>query len=553
VTSQRADSLFSRGFFARLVAAFVVALAVMAPTIVDAEAAVKQQNLRSYAGIAVDAKTGKVLYEEAADATRYPASVSKVMTLYVLFQELTAGNIKLSTKMTVSKYAASAVPTKLGLKAGSTITVEDAIKAIVTLSANDMARVIAEHISGSESKFAQRMTATARALGMDRTTYVNASGLPDGRQVTTVRDQARLAIAIYQHFPKYYEYFQTKSFAYGKRVYGNHNRLLGASGIDGIKTGYINNSGYNLMTASRKGDHHLVVIGFGFNSSGARDAKVYEIVQKYLPKSRQGGYLQTAMIPAPGIRGGYVGGSAPDIQVAAAEEPVMVVPAAFPSFRSTAVAALPAPVAAPAAQPAPQVQVASVRAPVPQDMPADLTLQPAVQAANLMGAPSAVQPANPPVDVIGAWISETFSLGAPPAPLGQTQASEPLVPPVGVGQQGQPIDLMTSGAISKDKPVQVAAIDGNDVPASTQAQPAGKRWIVQIGATPNQNGASQLIDDAASRITELADFRASVEPFEKNGQTFYRARFVGFGDRDDATQMCNQLKAAKMSCLAMQS
>jgi D-alanyl-D-alanine carboxypeptidase len=112
---------------------------------------------------------------------------------------------------------------------------------------------------------------------------------------------------------------------------------------------------------------------------------------------------------------------------------------------------------------------------------------------------------------------------------------------------------MTSGAISKDKPVQVAAIDGNDVPAPTQAQPAGKRWIVQIGATPNQNGASQLIDDAASRITALADFRASVEPFEKNGQTFYRARFVGFGDRDDATQMCNQLKAAKMSCLAMQS
>ena len=548
MASQRADSL-SRGSIARIVVAVVIAFAVMFPTIAEAAMA----NYRIYAGIVVDAKTGKVLYEESADSTRYPASVTKVMTLYILFQELTAGNIKLSTKMTVSKYAASAVPTKLGLKAGSTISVEDAIKAIVTLSANDMARVIAEYISGSEEKFAQRMTATARALGMGNTQYVNASGLPDGRQTTTVRDQARLAIAIYQHFPKYYEFFQTRSFAYGKRVYGNHNRLLGASGIDGIKTGYINNSGYNLMTASRKGDHHLVVIGFGFNTSGARDAKVYELVQKFLPKSRSGGYLQTAMIPAPGIRGSYVGGSVPDIQVAASEEPVMVVPAAFPSFRSTAVAALPAQ-GAPVAQPAPQVQVASVqKAPVPQDMPADLTLQPAVQAANLMGAPSAVQPANPPVDVIGAWISETFSLGAPPSPLGQTQPSEPLVPPVGIGQQGQPIDLMTSGATGNAKQVQVAAADPQAPVAGEPARPAGKPWIVQIGATPNQSGANQLIDDAASRIATLADFRASVEPFEKNGQTFYRARFVGFGDRDGATQMCNQLKAAKMSCLAMQS
>ena len=154
--------------------------------------------------------------------------------------------------MTVSKHAAAAVPTKLGLKAGSTISVEDAIKAIVTFSANDMARVIAETISGSESKFAERMTKTARALGMSRTTYVNASGLPDKRQITTARDQARLGVAVYQHFPNYYEYFQTRSFKYAGRSYGNHNQLLGAvPGVDGIKTGYIRASGYNLLTAAR--------------------------------------------------------------------------------------------------------------------------------------------------------------------------------------------------------------------------------------------------------------------------------------------------------------
>ncbi|HKJ62395.1 MAG TPA: serine hydrolase, partial [Hyphomicrobiales bacterium] len=157
---------------------------------------------RAYAGIVVDAKSGKVFYARAADSLRYPASVTKVMTLYILFQELEAGRLTLKSKLKVSKHAAAAVPTKLGLKAGSTISVKDAIKAVVTLSANDIARTIAENISGSESEFAARMTKTAHALGMSRTTYFNASGLPDSRQTTTVRDQARLGVAVYQHFPK---------------------------------------------------------------------------------------------------------------------------------------------------------------------------------------------------------------------------------------------------------------------------------------------------------------------------------------------------------------
>ena len=206
--------------------------------------------------------------------------------------------------MTVSKHAAAAVPTKLGLKAGSTIRVEDAIKSIVTLSANDMARAIAEQISGTESQFAERMTRTARALGMSRTTYVNASGLPDSRQITTVRDQARLGIAIYEHFPDYYEYFQTRVFNYNGRTYGNHNRLLGAvPGVDGIKTGYIRASGYNLLTAARKDDRHIVVVGFGFDTGASRNAKVTSLVNKYLPKARSGTYLATAVIPRTVRRG----------------------------------------------------------------------------------------------------------------------------------------------------------------------------------------------------------------------------------------------------------
>jgi D-alanyl-D-alanine carboxypeptidase len=282
-----------RASFARAIVAIALVLGFSLHLAAPAHAI---ENLRKYAGIVVDAKSGEVLYEEAGDSKRYPASVAKVMTLYVLFQELQAGNLSLSTKMTVSQHAASAVPTKLGLRAGSTIAVEDAIKALVTLSANDMARVIAEHISGSETKFAERMTATARAMGMRNTTYRNASGLPDGGQVTTVRDQAILGIAIFQHFPQYYEFFQTSAFRYNGKTYGNHNRVLGYMGaVDGIKTGYINAAGSNLLTAARKDNRHIVVVAFGFNSAGARDEKVRQLVATYLPKSRRGDYLRTAM------------------------------------------------------------------------------------------------------------------------------------------------------------------------------------------------------------------------------------------------------------------
>jgi len=517
----------------RAFAAILVVLAVSAHTVAPVQAI---ENLRKYAGIVVDAKSGKVLYEEAADSKRYPASVSKVMTLYILFQELSAGNIKLSTKMTVSAHAAAAVPTKLGLRAGATITVEDAIKSLVTLSANDMARVIAEHISGTESKFAERMTATARALGMRNTTYRNASGLPDGAQLTTVRDQAILGIAIYQHFPSYYEFFQTKSFRYGKSTYGNHNRLLGYMGaVDGIKTGYINAAGSNLLTAARKDNRHIVIVAFGFNSAAARDEKVRQLVATYLPKGRRGDYLRTAMIPVPGRQG--------NVQVAVAQpsQPVFVMPMPLPGFRlAQLVAANGAQPQAPAVQPMPDVVVAST-APLPAPMPADLGLQPAVQAANILAAPSqAPQPAYPSQDIIGAWLSESYNLGAPPAALGQTVPSAPLgfqPPPADVGTPGgQPIDLLTSGAVDT---------------ADTGITPGG--WVVQIGAGPSEDSARALLADAAGKVGALGDFRSYVERFEKSGQIFYRARFVGFGGRDDAAAMCNQLKQQDMNCLAMQS
>ena len=542
----------SRPTLAQIVVSIVLAFALILATAAPAAASSVP---RKFAGIVVDAKTGKVLYESAADAARYPASVTKVMTLYVLFQELAAGNIKLSDKMVVSKHAAAAVPTKLGLKAGSKITVEDAIKSLVTLSANDMARVIAEHISGTESKFAERMTATAKGLGMHRTTYRNASGLPDSKQITTVRDQSILAAAVYQHFPKYYEYFQTRSFSYGKRSYGNHNRLLGERGVDGIKTGYTRASGFNLMTAARPDNRHVVVIAFGFETSGARDARVRELVKTYVGKGRNGGYLQTAMIPVPGRKGAMV-------QFASAE-PMPVTPMPYPTFRVAAgqqtlqiATSRPDPAAVARQLEAPIIVSNVGGSPVPVPRPMELGAQPALQAATQLGGPTAAGAGQDdrPLDVIGAWLSDTFSLGAAPAPLGQTAPSAPLLPPVGIGDQGQPVDPMTSGTVAMVQPEPVLTQEPPPAPAPAAVEtPSAHGWVVQIGAAPTENGAVGLLTDAAGTVSQLGTFQAYVERFEKNGQVFFRARFAGFGDRDAATDMCNQLKKAKMSCLAMQS
>ncbi len=508
---------------------------------------------RAYAGIVVDAKTGKVLYSSDADALRYPASVSKVMTLYILFQELSAGHIKLTDKMPVSKWAASASPTKLGLKPGATITVENAIKAIVTLSANDMARVIAEYIGGSESNFARRMTSTAHALGMTHTTYVNASGLPDSRQITTVRDQSILGIAVYEHFPQYYAYFQTPSFSYGRRTYGNHDNLLGHNGVDGIKTGYTGSAGYNLLTAARIDGRHIVVVGFGFPSAGKRDAKVRSLVDTYLPQARSGSYLETAMIPLPGRKGSPL--PADTVQVAAAG-PVMPMP--LPGFRNQPDDEAPAD---------PQmgigdtdtvdtVTVASL-APEPLSRPVDLGMPAAPSADEPMPAVVETVAKRKTLDQVVGDFTDTYALGAPPAPLGQTRPSAPLIPPVGVGSNGQPIDLMTSGSIEAEvasaeaasKPLTVTQPSA-DAPMPP-ALPSG--WIVQIGAAPTENGANGLIDDAGEKVRALAQFQGFVQRFDKDGQTYFRARFGGFPGQDAANDMCKQLKQAKMSCLAMQS
>ncbi len=247
-----------------------------------------------YAGIVIDANTGKTLYSENADAPRYPASLTKMMTLYLVFEALDSKRITKKTPVPFSAAAASRPPSKLGVGAGRSIPVEAAILALVTKSANDVASALAELLGGSEAKFAQKMTAKARQLGMKNTRFRNASGLPDPQQVTTARDMAILGIALREHFPHHYHYFSTRSFKFGKATFANHNRLLGkVTGVDGIKTGYIHASGFNLVTSVNHNGRKLVAVVMGGRTGASRNAQMTELIKRYLPKAstRSGGPL----------------------------------------------------------------------------------------------------------------------------------------------------------------------------------------------------------------------------------------------------------------------
>ena len=239
-----------------------------------------------YAAIVIDVNSGKTLFAANPDALRHPASLTKMMTLYMLFDGLKNGKFSKNTQIPVSAHAARQAPSKLGLKPGQSISVETAILALVTKSANDAAAASGEFIGGTEAHFAEMMTAKARQLGMSRTTYRNASGLPDPNQWTTARDLSVLGVALRHNFPQYYAYFSTRSFSYGRSRIGNHNKLLGrVAGVDGIKTGYTRASGFNLVTSVKQGNRSLVAVVMGGRSGRARDQQMASLVQKYTPSA----------------------------------------------------------------------------------------------------------------------------------------------------------------------------------------------------------------------------------------------------------------------------
>ncbi|MFZ2031678.1 MAG: D-alanyl-D-alanine carboxypeptidase family protein [Vitreimonas sp.] len=237
-----------------------------------------------YAAIVMDARSGEVLLDDHAEEIRYPASLTKMMTLYMVFDAIQHGQLTMDTRLTASRNATRQPPSRLGMRcnrrgACDSITVDQAIRAIAVQSANDVATMVAERLGGSESRFAAEMTARARTLGMTETRFVNASGLPDPLHHSTARDMAILAQALWRDFPQYYGYFQTESFSWGRRTSRNHNHLLGeVQGLDGIKTGYTRASGFNLATSTERNGHRVIVVVLGGESAAARDSQVAYLI-----------------------------------------------------------------------------------------------------------------------------------------------------------------------------------------------------------------------------------------------------------------------------------
>ena len=364
--------------------ALLVAVAIAAMPLSEAWAArsKRSQAPSIAAAIVVDMNTNRILYAQGADTPRHPASLTKMMTLYMLFGYMRSGAIDLNSDLVVTPYAARQSPTKLSIKPGQTIRAADAIKALVTLSANDVAVTVAENIAGTEPNFARMMTDKARALGMKSTTFRNASGLPNDGQVTTARDMAILAHHLIHDFPEYYSCFQTKVFTYRGRNYRNHNKLLfGYKGTDGIKTGYTRAAGFNLTASVRRGDKHLVAVVLGGRTGAQRDAAMRSLLDANFPKAS----------------------SEPSAAIVASREVTGPVPAATPKrsiFALASAVAEPLSLGKPAAAGEAQMPAqtpAAAPSPIPAPVPLADADQPVVKSAG-RGGPYHVQ--------VGAYTSQ---------------------------------------------------------------------------------------------------------------------------------------------------
>jgi D-alanyl-D-alanine carboxypeptidase len=551
----------------------------------------RQSYSPAFSSIIVDGNSGATLSANNPDASRHPASLTKIMTLYLLFERLDAGKMKLDSEMEVSEHASEQAPTKLGLRPGQTIRVEDAIKGLVTRSANDAAVVIAEAIAGDEDDFARLMTRKARALGMLRTVYRNASGLPDDEQVTTARDQSTLGRAIQDRFPRYYRYFSTVAFNYHGQSIRNHNHLLGnVEGVDGIKTGYTRASGFNLVTSMRRGNRHLIGVVLGGRSGGSRDAIMRSLLAENLEKAA------TRRTVAAITERNASDANADVAQAEAESRPTQTVqaqgavqvasasPEPTPPVRSTA--------------PVSRSILAAATAAVPQARPEPAPLTSGViQTQALAAIPGSSEPMKP-VKVktvqVKAGQLKLASAGAPQPATPVTNAIPPARPDVPETSSAVVAKAETNkAAIARtevartEMPPQPAnhgtgngllgVLPASSVPSSSQSmayadpaphpQPqavqqngaikpvaAHTGWIIQVGALESESEARQRIEAARNQAHGLL---AKADPFTepvvaKGDRKLYRARFAGL-DRDQAEAVCRTLKRSDISCITVRN
>lgn len=330
-------------------AAFAVPLSTMTPQVAAAQVYSAPTHAK-YAAVVVDAASGEVMYARRADSPRYPASITKVMTLYLTFEALAAGKLSPSDQIVMSPRAAAQPPTKLGVRAGDVFTVEEAISALTVKSANDVAVALAERIGGTEQRFAALMTLRAQELGMRNTRFVNASGLPDSRQLTTARDLAILSRAVMRDFPQYYGRFGQKQFAYRGQSMRNHNGLLHRMpGVDGIKTGFTNASGYNLAASAVRDGRRLIAVVLGGTSTASRDAHTADLLNAgfLVAARRERGetiqlaslFPETAPVQLAAVKGSVEQGDSEPVKPTRAEEKTVQLAIAETKLRGALAAA----------------------------------------------------------------------------------------------------------------------------------------------------------------------------------------------------------------------
>jgi D-alanyl-D-alanine carboxypeptidase len=539
-----------------------------------------------YSDIVVDGNSGAILHASNPDALRHPASLTKVMTLYLLFEQLDAGKLKLDSSLEVSEHAAIQSPTKLGLRDGQSIKVEDAIKGIVTRSANDAAVVVAESIGGDEESFAKLMTHKAQSLGMAHTVYRNASGLPNDDQVTTARDQALLGRAIQERFPRYYKFFSTRSFEFRGETIGNHNKLLGSvDGVDGIKTGYISASGFNIVTSVHRDNRYLLAVVFGGSSAGSRDERMRELIHDHIAEAA----VQHTAAPLVAQTGSQAGSEARfETKLGATFPPpaYALASATGTSFR------LPSPKPDPKTQAKPEAKAASQpeaksasqtyevasAATVPvtltskSDPGATTTIQvPRWATTNSAPAPHVAAPAigseDPihPVAVKTVMVKpgstvQTAALAPPQLPDSAPPATAPApvkaaavsFPPPGTRPgaiAGLPSHI-TTGSVTEAVPAPAA----EPAPPAAAPQAAVRTgWMIQVGAFPAEGEAKQRLSAVQSKASHfLASADAFTESVSKGESVIYRARFAGLG-KEQAEAACNYLKHNDVDCMTIKN
>ena len=497
--------------------------------------------------LVIDANSGHVLYQSSADEPRHPASLAKMMTIYFAFELIEQGRLSYQTKIKFSANAVAAAPSKLDLEEGEEVTLLDAIKILITKSANDVAVAIAEHIAGSEEGFARLMTRKAHQLGMAATTFRNASGLPDSQQITTARDMVTLALRLQDDFPRHYALFATRTATYKEEVFQNHNTLLlHYEGTDGLKTGYTRASGFNLVASVRRGKKHVVGAIFGGASAASRNAAMRTFLNMGLIKAssertRQPGVALIAQAPA---------AAASDPRARPIPKPQRV---ARPPAKAVAAAAPPRPVepvAAQATSSGPPIEIARVRsvlvAPRPvraaADEPPDsapTVPAPAPWATSSVAAP-ARQP-TAPADRPALFSDPTLARGVATSTLDDQAVrlarGEPAVAPA-----------ETSSTPPPPRPAAPARAHAAPPAVSNGARGA---FQVQIGAYQSQTEAERQLAAVRERAGALLANSAPVTQQVQQGQkVFYRARYSGF-DAGAAAQACSEIKKLKFDCLVV--